>query len=353
MAAANYIGNNDYRGYLNYIAQNPNDPNSTIASTALQLVGNDGNYDPSKLNTVSQGAFGSQTLKDFINSSYGDYNNQGGVVLGANTTAPAANPPASYDQAIGNTQQAIDRLPGQLQSGQSGINSSYQDALNQLLLGKNTSQQGYNTAKQQSATGYVGAKNTIGSQAGSTLNGLLRLLGSRGAGGGSAYNTAAPQAVARGATLQRADVGNTFAGNNQSLDQGWGNYLNDYNNQVSSAGAQKDQQQQGLQQSIDSNKASLLQSLAQLQAQKNIAAGGTGVGAAQPYLDQANSLLDHLSNYSVAPIKYNTQAYQAPSLASYTTAPQAAPNVQGQGGGDYFSPYLSSLLGKKQPNAIA
>ncbi len=267
----------------------------------------------------------------------------GGGASGANQAQLSA-----YDQAIGNTQAGINRLPTQLNSGLSGIDSSYQNALNQLLLGKNQGQQAYDTNKQQTATGYVGAKNTIGSQAGSTLNGLLRLLGSRGAGGSSAALTAAPQAVTRGATLQRADVANTFGQNNQALDTNWNNYLTGYNNQVSSAGSQRDQSKQSLQQSIDANKASLLQTLAQLQSQRGQAAGGNGVADAQPYLDQANQLLDQSANYTTAPINYQTQAYQAPSVASYTVNPQQPAQYNQQGNQDYFSPYLQSLLGKKQ-----
>lgn len=253
---------------------------------------------------------------------------------------------SAYDQAIANTQAAQGRLPNQLNSANTSVDASYQNALNQLLLGKNTSQQGYDTSKQQSATDYVNAKNTIGSQAGSTLNSLLRLLGSRGVSGSPL--DAARQAVARGATLQRSDVGNTFGANNQSLDTGWNNYLTGYNNEVSSATNQRDLQRQNLEQTNQTNQAGLLQTLAQLTAQRDAATGGTGAGA-QPYLDQANSLLDKASNYNVAPITYNTQAYQAPSLASYTTAPNATPQFDQQtAGSDYFSPYLSALLGKKQ-----
>lgn len=280
------------------------------------------------------------------------------AVLGTNTAGISATSGSApiiaqatinaYDQAIGNTQSAVDRLPAQLQSGYGSIDASFQNALNQLLLGKNQANQAYDTSKQQTAKDYIGAKNTIGANAGSTLSGLLRLLGSRGAGGGSAYNIAAPGAVARSATAQRQDVGNTFGANNQALDTNWGNFMTGYDNQVSSAGNQKDQQRQSLESNINTNKASLLQSLAQLAAQRDQAAGGSGTAAAQPYLDQANNLLNSLSTYSTSPINYQTSAYAAPDLSKYTTSP-TTPTYQGQAPtNDYFSPYLGALLGKKQ-----
>ena len=286
------------------------------------------------------------------------YSGGGGGGGGYAAPAPAPAPVidqaaiAAYDQQINNTQAGINRLGPQQESGNSSIEASFQNALNQLLLGKNQSEGAYKTNKQGTATNYVGAKNTIGANAGSTLQGLWRLLGSRGAGGGSAYRYGAPQGVARGATIQRNEAGNTFGQNNQALDTNWGNYMTGYNNEVSSAGSQKEQARQTLQQQIDSNRAGLLNSLATLQGQRAQAAGGNAVGAAQPYIDQANAVLDKSANYTTAPINYQTQAYNAPSLASYNSNPMAAPTYQGQPmNNDYFSPYLGALLGRKQPIA--
>jgi hypothetical protein len=291
-----------------------------------------------------------QSGNDIRSTGIGDISNETGIGQdallagswgGGGGTAGAAGPDNS--QAISSINSAIGRLGAQQTSGNSSIDSSYQNAINQLLLGKNQGEQAYNTNKQDVATGYVGAKNTIGAQAGESLNGLLRLLGSRGAGGSSASD-AARQAVARGAGLQRSDVGNTFGQNNRSLDTGWNNYLTGYNNEVSSASSQRDQAKQGLEQSINTNRASLLQTLAGLQSSS---------GSAQPYLDQANSILDRAASYTVAPINYQTQAYQAPSAASYTTAPNATPQFDRSAGSDYFSPFLQTLLGKKQQPSFA
>jgi hypothetical protein len=259
-----------------------------------------------------------------------------------------------YDQSIGNTQSAINRLGDQFNSGASGIDASYQNALNQLLGAKNQANQAYDQNVLQTKQDYVGGKNTIRSKAGSSLSGLLRLLGSRGAGGGSAATLTAPGAVARQATLQQTDLGNTFGHNIQGLDQNWGQYLQGYNNQVNSAGSQRDQQKGELQRQIDTNRASLLQTLAQLSGQRAQAAGGSATGAAQPYLDQANSVLDRSSRYTTAPISYQTQAYNAPALDKYIVNPGATPTFNGQPQtNDYTSPYLAALLGKKQQQLAA
>lgn len=259
---------------------------------------------------------------------------------------------AAYDAQIGNVNSAIGRLGVQRTSGQAGVQGAYDTALQQLLLGKNQAEGAYNENVQGAKTDYVGAKNTIGSQAGEALNGLRRLLGSRGAGGGSAARILAPQAVARGATLQRADAGNQFAANRRAQDTSWGNYMTDYGNQVTGATGQRDEQLRTLNNSITQNNASLLQQLAQLQVER-AGSGGGGVAAAQPYLNQANTLLDQLANSGPAKINYNTQAYQAPSLASYNTTPTNTSFNRSAGGNDYFSPYLQTLLGKKSQFGIA
>lgn len=274
----------------------------------------------------------------------------------ASTAAANAAAASQYDQSIGNTQAAINRLGGQLSSGDQAIDSSYTDALNQLLSGKNQANATYDTNKQQTASDFVSGKNTVRSEAGTSLNSLERILGSRGAGGSSAATITAPGAVARNATIQQNGLTSTFGENNQALDTNWGNYMTGYNNQVASAGSQRDQQKQSLQQQIDQNKASLLQSLATLAGQKASVSGGSATGAAQPFLDQANQVLDASSNYSTAPINYQVQAYTAPNLSQYTVNPNAAPTYNGQSStDDYVSPYLAALLGsastKKDPNA--
>lgn len=284
----------------------------------------------------------------------GTYYTGGGGSGGTAVSSVDPNQVALYDQSIGNTQNAINRTGSQLASGNSQIDASYQDAINQLLLGKNQANATYTDNKKTTATDYVGSKNTIRSQAGGSLSSLLRLLGSRGAGGSSAATITAPGAVARQATLQQNDVGSTFGANNRALDTNWNNYLTGYNNEVSSAGSQRQRSQQTLQDQINNNKAQLLQTLATLQQQKSAYQGGNPAAASQGSIDQANALLNSTANYNVAPITYQTQAYNAPSLGSYTVNPNAAPTFNGQTqSNDYTSPYLAALLGKKQSNTAA
>lgn len=287
----------------------------------------------------------------------------GGTVPGANTTAGGQtgggttlgyNDPgtlALYGQSIDNINKAMGLQGGQLQQAQGTINANTLNALNQLLLGRNQGEQSYHSNQLQQQQNDVQAKSQIGANAGLSLNGLQRLLGSRGAGGSSSYSMLAPEAVANQASQQFGQTQQQFGQNMQGLDTNWGNYLTGYNNQVSGVQDQQQQQLQGAQNTVDQNKASLLQQLATLTTERAGAQGNANPGAsAQPYLDQANGLLAGLSNYTPSAINYQTNAYQAPSLSSYTVNPNASPTFNGQpAGNDYFTPYLQALMGKKQP----
>lgn len=322
---------------------------------------------------------------------------------------------ALYDQQIGGVNNQIGQLPGQYDVGLSNYQNQYNQAISQLLQGQQRTQTGYNTtsannlqdyntaqaqgkqaygtAKTQTAQDYSSAKNTIGANAGNSLNGLLRLLGSRGAGGSSAATIAAPGAVARQATIQRGDAGNAFGQNQQALDTNYNqnvaaqntnfqrnkgaldtnlqNYLSDVNQQYTGLGTQLTDNTNALKAQGDVAKANLLNTLGGLTSQRWAISGlspEAAVASGQPYLDQANSLntqatqLGRLSPHDIianapnyqAPTIAPTPQYQAPSLASYISAPNAAPTYQGQApANDFTSPFLGSLLGKKLPGTTA
>lgn len=291
----------------------------------------------------------------------------GGTV--AHAAAPAApsyisgvNDPgtlAAYDQSIGQLNNEIGNLPAQLNVGNQNIDTAYNSAFNQLQQAKATNQQTYNTNKTQTAQDYSVGKNTIGVNAGHSLNGLLRLLGAHGAGGSSAATIVAPEDVGQVAANERQTAGQTFGRNNQSLDTNWNNYLTGYNNSATDLGNQRLNNQNGLQAQIAQNRASLLNSLATLTAQKAAATGGSPTAAAQPFLNQANAQLSAATQlgrqvpvFQTAPVTYT-----APKLDTYTTAPNptAAATNPTNAAAESVSPYLSLLLGqdKKQNNLSA
>ena len=260
---------------------------------------------------------------------------------------------AQYDIGIQNLQGALGNLEGQRTSGYSEVNAKLQDALTTLLNARTQAENTYNTNKKTTQDDFIVAKNTVGSQAGNLLNGLQRLLGSRGAGGSSASRILAPGLVARDASMKRSEVGNTFAKNNQGLDTSWGNYGIQYEGQRKSASSQAEQQRAAVDRAVSERQQDILSQLALLRGQSAAARGGNAVNAAAPYLAQARAAGSRAANYTVSPVNVATPAYQAPDLAKYLVNP-TTPTYQGQTQtNDYTSPYLAALLGpqKKQQTA--
>lgn len=323
-----------------------------VNSSASQGTGQSSNfsgnlvntYNPQQAASISSGSTGG-----------GSGGSSSGYSSGSGSYSPyyaAAPPPidtaaiAAFDQQINFLNQGLGRADSALASGLSGVDASWQNALNQLLAGKNQTEKDVTASKKSLADQFISAKNTIGYNSGSALNGILRLLGSRGAGGSSTAKVAVPGAVAREATLQRNDVSATNAENNRNVDSSWQKYLLGYDREVQSANTQRANNRGAIERQIADNKFSILQQIAALAGKRAEAARGNAVGAMQPYLDQANAVANRAANYTVAPINYNTQAYEAPSLDKYTIDPGAAPTVQGQAqSNDYVSPYYAGLLG--------
>lgn len=258
---------------------------------------------------------------------------------------------AAYTQGIQGVNQQLGALDTTNQVQGQNIQNAYNQAFNQLLQGNTDATAQYNQAKTGDAQNYLTAKNTIGTQAGQSLNGLERLLGSRGAGGSSAYLFAAPQAVASQASQQRGQAGQTFGQNEQGLDTNFNNYTTGYNQSQQGLKDQLTNNQNNLAQSIASSRANLQSSLAQLIGQQSAATGGNPATSAQPYLDAANNYQQQAAGLGTQQYSFNpnTPTYQAPSVDSYTNTPFStaqvanAPNAVGSA----VSPYLQALLKPK------
>lgn len=253
---------------------------------------------------------------------------------------------AAWDQNIGTINASLGNLNNQLNSGNTTIDADTANALSTLLRGYNQANTTYGENVTENKKSYIGAKNTIGANAGQALNGILRLLGSRGVSG-TDTSQVAPGAVGRVATQQRSEAGQGFANNARALDTNWNTYKTGYENQVLGVQDQQTRNKKDLKDKIESTRSSLLQTLASATTQRSLAAGGNpqaSVAAAQPYLNQANQINAGLSNYATPKINYNVGAYTAPALGSYTTN-AVTPTFNGAAPtNDYTSPFLASLL---------
>ena len=249
----------------------------------------------------------------------------------------------------GNTvQNALNRLPGQLDIALGNIGTQYNQRNNELQSGFDQSQNQYNQSTTQNSQNLRSNKNTINDQASSGLRGLQRLLGARGAVGSDMG--LAGQAVSDVVSAQNAGAGQTFAQNQQNLDQNWGNYGNQFENERRELGDWRSQQESSARAQSATTRQDLLSKLADIQGQIGAARGGSYASSAQPYLDQANALSGQIDALGRLNPTYtgSTPTYEAAPLSSYSTGNGATIASNAAGGGGLNTPLAQYASWKRQ-----
>lgn len=264
---------------------------------------------------------------------------------------------ALYDQAIQQAQAGIGTLDQQRQVGIDNVTGDYTNNLNRLLNAKNTTQQKYEGNVANTRVDNTKARSNVDFETGQRANALQRLLGSKGAGFSSASRVAAPYAAALEGTQQLNQVGDAFKENMGALDTSWGDYQTNWNQSKDDLETQKINAERSLEGEFVSKRQTLLQQLAQLQAQKASALGGNPVAASQDSFNQANALngqIGELGRQYFGRVNVADPTYKAPDLAKYDYDQRSqigtANNQQQQ-----ISPYLSVLLSaqdKKRQNQV-
>jgi hypothetical protein len=142
--ATNYIGNNDFRGYVSYLAKNdPNSINRQGYSNLLGIIGNDGGINFTNFKGLdtpfgySVGANGGQRLQSDVNALYKKYMDSYKADLAS--TANSSNNAYAAAIAALNAQPKLPKFDysGSMaragQTAASTVNPVYQDKLNQYL----------------------------------------------------------------------------------------------------------------------------------------------------------------------------------------------------------------------------
>lgn len=347
-----YNGTNDFRGFL-----------AANAPSFLSIAGNDGHIDQnaylkSQYGSPATGYSTDQTnnavyMDSVINGLYDKWQgSQGGgsTYSGPDYSQINANTISQLSQGAGTINNALGRLPGQLDIANSNINNRYTTKNNELQTGYNNNQNSYNTQTTQNQQSFRTNKNSINDQASQGLRGLSRLLGAYGAVGSDLG--VAQQSVMNQASRQNAGAGLNYATNQSGLDTNWGNFENSFKNERKKLNDWKTEQLASAEQQSTTTRQDLMSKLADLNGQIAAARGGSYAGAAQPYLDQANALSSKIDSLGKLNPTYDgvTPVYTAPSLSSYNVGNPVSYGFTNNGTSAADTPYLSLLLGKDDKN---
>lgn len=351
-----YVGNQDFRGYLNALATN-GDPYAAalIGSQGnTGLVGNNGSVDQGLLsNFVSSPADGSaspagqtvlgQTEQDRINninnyakSAYATY--QKGGVLGASGGTSGTSNTNAADLAYLDSQDAslrdqLTRAQTGLDQGLTQIGDTYNLSANRAAQDKNTADTGFNTQRDQTTQDKLKAVDTINTNARTLADSVRRQLGLASGSDSSAYQIAAPSAIARDTTTKRVGVNDTFGRNYDSINNA--NTATDlkFDRAAEDLLAQRKAKEEGLRSGVLQQQNDISSQLGQDALTRAEINGGsfTGTSAAlQPIQDsitQRQNAIDALfaqyrTPYTLAdtaPVAANLDTYQTPTTNINTT----------------------------------
>jgi len=183
---------------------------------------------------------------------------------------------------------------------------------------------------------------------------LRRKIGMASGSGSSAYQIAAPGAVARQASEQRGDVMEDFGTNFRNLDLTERRANEDYNSLFESLEADKKNRERALRQGIEEQRMGVDQSLAELARQRALVQGGgydQVKQAMSKYTDRMSareSAIDSLFNKYRTVGKFQPVKVNMPQLRDYTVDKTAVQANQQAGTQDPYAPYRPQLMDEEE-----
>lgn len=368
-----FVGNQDFRGYLNYLYQNGDQTAGTLIGAGtggLGGVDNSGQINGTWLENAIQGpdthADQEQAAKsnyiNYVANAYKNYQSlSSGGGGGDNTDAAAKADEAAYwgDQ-IGALQRLLQSTETQKGQGLSNIESGYNTSVDRTKQQESQGLRDYATKREDTTNDKVAAFGNIDTKARNAYDSLMRVLGLGNAGVSSAAQIVAPTAVSREATQQRTSTNQTFGRNIRNIDTAEGDFKIKVANALADLLTQKNSKTEDFLRGILEQEASTNQSLSDAITQKAIAEGGSyrsAAGARAPYQAKVSgiqSTLDNLFN------QYKTPAFQtadvqptAPDLSQYLVDPIKVAAANANPGVDpSLLPYFASLKEKDNPLAL-
>lgn len=235
-------------------------------------------------------------------TSTGDTPANLGSSVGSTGNGATAADIAYLDSQAGNLRDLLARSQGTLDQGLTGLGDSYNKSVSDADLQRSRALQDYDTQDQQTNTAKDTALNSVNTNARTLADSLRRTLGLAGGSDSSAYQLAAPQAVARQASTQRNGVLNDYSSNEQAIGIAKTRASEDFDTLLSNLAGQRNQKESALRSGVLQNDQDINKQLADVAAQR---ASATGVGyagtlaAQQPYstaISNSQNSIDSLFN---------------------------------------------------------
>lgn len=209
------------------------------------------------------------------------------------TTDPnalSADERAYLDSNEGVIRGYLNELQGGLDQGRAGLSDSYNRELGDAKEGRGRTVRDFNVQERGLERGRGEAIGQVNSNARTLSNSVRRILGMAGGNGSSAYQIAAPDAVARKAFGERTNVLENYGQNFMNLDNAKKDSESDFDRHLRDLELQRNERSLELGQGIASQRSSLYQQLAEVQGKRAQGGGYNAIRAAQaPSLQAAQA----------------------------------------------------------------
>lgn len=201
------------------------------------------------------------------------------------------------------------------------------------------------------------ALDNIDTNARMLANMVRGIIGRASGSGSSAYQLAAPDAVARDASLDRSEVQDTFGRNFRDLDTGEKRMNSSFEDLLADLFSQRQDKERGLREGVLSQEQSILGNLADVARSKAAARGGgygdvrAATAPLQGEIASRQGAIDELFNKYRTPFTTKAVDTQAPTLSDYRVD-RAAVGGATSPGSQQYSPY-SQFLRKNDEDPYA
>lgn len=255
-----------------------------------------------------------------------------------------------------NDQESL--LQRQLQSARrtlgdslTAVNDNYNKEVGSANGQRSRALENFGMQREDTQRGKDGALSQVDMGARTLANSLRQRIGLASGSSSSAYKIAAPNAVARDASMKRTGVMDSYGKNFRDLEVSEKRAVADFQSLLDDLARQRKQREQGVRSDVLTQEQEINRNLAEVARQRALAQGGgydQVKQAMSPYSDAINSRQDQLdsmfSKYRQA-YKVNPVKVQTPQLRDYTVDRSAInANEQAQTEDPYapYSPFLKA-----------
>lgn len=335
-AAGSFVGSKE----SNPIFKNPTGQSSSNKKSDKDQYKYQG-YDESTKSTAEQQAASNASL-------YGGYGGSGGASGGGSGSDYSAEDLAYLDSQANSLRNLLSRSGNTLNQGLSNLNDSYNREVSSANQQRSRALEDFGTQREDTTRAKQEALGKIDTNARVLNDSIRRLLGLASGSGSSAYQYAAPNAVARQASGERNNVLSDYAENDRNIALSEKRAGEDFATLLDDLARQRNQKESDLRSGVLENEQGINEQLANIAAQR-VAATGGGYGATmaaqRPYADAISSRqsqIDALFDKFRSPmLTAKAVDVQTPQLRDYIV--DKAGVTQNQASQQQYSPYSSFL----------